>query len=245
MRRTRLRCSICRNAKPDDARNRYEKILVRDPKNEDMLLAVAELVATTGQGPDQVKAAIERAVTANPASVRPRIALINYYSRIRDAKAALAAADAARGAFPNDSQVLESLGVAQMMAGERAKAIDTFRQLVQLQPQNATALMRLADAQTGMKDYNCRDRHASQSDRDPTRSDSSLGRAGEGLRPVRPPGRRNRRGPQASEAAPGSRARFCNRSRSARRPKEVGRSGTTLSRRDRAPACANPRGRRL
>jgi putative PEP-CTERM system TPR-repeat lipoprotein len=140
--------------KPDDARNRYEKILVRDPKNEDMLLAVAELVATTGQGPDQVKAAIERAVTANPASVRPRIALINYYSRIRDAKAALAAADAARGAFPNDTQVLESLGVAQMMAGERAKAIETFRQLVQLQPQNATALMRLADAQAGMKDYN-------------------------------------------------------------------------------------------
>ena len=139
--------------KPDDARSRYEQILVRDPKNEDMLLALAELVATTGQGADKVRAAIERAIAANPTSVRPRIALINYYSRLRDAPAGLAAANAARAAFPNDPQVVESLGIAQIMAGERAPALDTFRQLVQLQPQSATALMRLADAQAGMKDY--------------------------------------------------------------------------------------------
>jgi putative PEP-CTERM system TPR-repeat lipoprotein len=139
--------------KPEDARKRYESIVAREPKNEDMLLALAELAVITGQGPGDVRAAIERAISANPTSVRSRLALINYYARIGDAKAQLAAADAARAALPNDPQIVESFGVAQLAAGERARAIDTFKQLVQLKPQNAMALMRLADAQAGTKDY--------------------------------------------------------------------------------------------
>jgi putative PEP-CTERM system TPR-repeat lipoprotein len=142
-----------RERKPEDARKRYEQIVAREPKNEDMLLALAELAAVTGKGPSEVKAAIERAISANPTSVRPRLALTNYYSRIGDAKAQLVAADAARTALPNDAQIVESLGVAQLAAGDRARAIETFRQLVQLTPQNAIALMRLAEVQAGMKDY--------------------------------------------------------------------------------------------
>ena len=58
-----------------------------------------------------------------------------------------------RAALPNDPQIVESFGVAQLAAGERARAIDTFKQVVRLKPQNAMALMRLADAQAGAKDY--------------------------------------------------------------------------------------------
>ena len=139
--------------KPEDARKRYERIVAQEPKNEDVLLALGELAAVTGQSPADVKAAVERAITANPTSVRPRLALINYYSRNGDTKGQLAAADAARAALPNDPQIVESFGVAQLAAGERARAIDTFKQVVRLKPQNAMALMRLADAQAGAKDY--------------------------------------------------------------------------------------------
>jgi putative PEP-CTERM system TPR-repeat lipoprotein len=138
--------------KPEDARKRYEQLLAKDPKNEQLLLALAELLVITRHPPDEVKAAIDRAIAANPTSVRPRLALISYYMRVPDQKAALAAAQAARTAFPNDPQVLELLGVAQL-ASDPALAVDTFKQLVQMQPQNAKSLLRLAQAQMVVKDY--------------------------------------------------------------------------------------------
>ncbi|MGH8714710.1 MAG: XrtA/PEP-CTERM system TPR-repeat protein PrsT [Casimicrobiaceae bacterium] len=140
--------------KSDDARKRYEALLAKDPANEQLLLGLAELLVMSGHSPDEVKATIERAIAAAPKSTRPRLALINYFVNLRDAKSALAAAKSAQAAFPNDAQVLEALGVAQRGAGQTADALATFKQLVQLQPQNATALLRLADAEVAQKDYN-------------------------------------------------------------------------------------------
>ena len=42
----RWACSTCRKRKPDDARKRYEQMLAKDPKNEQLLLALAELSPT-------------------------------------------------------------------------------------------------------------------------------------------------------------------------------------------------------
>ena len=139
--------------KAEDARKRYEAMLVKDPKNEQLLLGLAELLVMSGRSPDEVKATIDRAVAAAPKSVRPRLALINYFGNLRDSKAGLDAAKAAQTAFPDDAQVLEALGAAQRAAGQTDDALATFKRLVQLQPQNATALMRLADVQVAQKDY--------------------------------------------------------------------------------------------
>ncbi len=140
--------------KAEDARKRYEAMLVKDPKNEQLLLGLAELLVMSGRSPDEVKAAIDRAIAAAPKSVRPRLALINYYGNLRDAKAGLEAAKAAQAAFPDDAQILEAVGVAQRAAGQTDEALATFKRLVQLQPQNAMASMRLADVQVAQKDYN-------------------------------------------------------------------------------------------
>ena len=139
--------------KAEDARKRYEAMLVKDPKNEQLLLGLAELLVMSGRSPDEVKATIERAIAAAPKSVRPRLALINYFGNLRDPKAGLDAAKAAQTAFPDDAQVLEALGAAQRAAGQTDEALATFKRLVQLQPQNAMALMRLADVQVAQKDY--------------------------------------------------------------------------------------------
>lgn len=139
--------------KPDDARKRYEALLAKDPKNEQVLLGLAEVLVMSGRGSDEVKAALERAIAAVPKSTRPRLALVNYYENLRDPKAALEAATAARAAFPDDMQVLEALGIAQRAAGQTAEAMATFKRMVGLQPHNATALMRLADAQAAQKDF--------------------------------------------------------------------------------------------
>ncbi len=139
--------------KAEDARKRYEALLVKDPKNEQLLLGLAELLVMSGRSPDEVKAAIDRAIAAAPKSVRPRLALINYYGNLRNAKAGLEAAKAAQAAFPDDTQILEAVGAAQRAAGQNDEALATFKRLVQLQPQNEMASMRLADVQVAQKDY--------------------------------------------------------------------------------------------
>jgi putative PEP-CTERM system TPR-repeat lipoprotein len=107
----------------------------------------------TGHSSDEVKAAVDRAIAANPTSVRPRLAMVAYYLQQGDRKSALAAAQSAREAFRNEPQVIEALGTTQLAVGESNQAVESFRQLVQLQPQSPGALIRLAEAQLAVKDY--------------------------------------------------------------------------------------------
>jgi putative PEP-CTERM system TPR-repeat lipoprotein len=135
------------------ARKRYEDILAKDPRNEQALIAVANLLAATRAPAAEVKAALEKAVAANPSSVRSRLVLINYYAQQRDGKGALDAARAANTAIPNNPQILDALGGAQIAAGESNQALETFTRAVKQQPENAHPLFRLAAAQASAKDY--------------------------------------------------------------------------------------------
>ena len=137
----------------DGARKRYEKLLATDPRNEQALLSYAAILAAAKAPAAEVRAAIEKAVTANPASVRPRLFLIGYLTRQKDPKAALAAAQAAQAAFPTNPEVLEVLGAAQQAAGESNQALETFARAAKMLPQNPTPLIRLAGVQASLKDY--------------------------------------------------------------------------------------------
>jgi putative PEP-CTERM system TPR-repeat lipoprotein len=135
------------------ARKRYAQMLAKDPKNEALLLAQAELLGATGASQQEVTATIERAIAANPTSARSRLALIGYLVQKRDNKAALAAAQAAQAAVPDNPQILNALGVNQLLAHENTQAAETFRRVAQLQPQSAAPLVRLAEVQILSKDY--------------------------------------------------------------------------------------------
>ncbi|MEP7183473.1 MAG: XrtA/PEP-CTERM system TPR-repeat protein PrsT [Betaproteobacteria bacterium] len=137
----------------DGARKRFEQMLTKDPKNEAALLALAELLAMQKAPPADIKAAIDRAIVANPTSVRARLSLISYNGQLKDWKAALAAAQAAQAALPDNPQILEAVAATQAAAGEPNQAIETLRQAVKLQPENPAPLVRLADIQMRGKDY--------------------------------------------------------------------------------------------
>ena len=128
------------DGKPDAARKRYEALLAKNPKNEQVLLAMAELMATSGGAPAEVKAAIQRAVDANPDSVRPRLMLIKYNLATRDVKAGLAVAQAAQAqpTLRNDPGLVDALAAAQLASGETNQAIETLRRLTEISPQNPT-----------------------------------------------------------------------------------------------------------
>ncbi len=129
-------------------------MLAKDPKNEQLLLGLAELLVMSGHSPDEVKATIDRAIAAVPKSTRPRLALINYYENLRDAKSALDAAKAAQAAFPTIRRFWKRWESRSAQPGQTDDALATFKRLVQLQPHNATALMRLAETEVAQKDYN-------------------------------------------------------------------------------------------
>jgi putative PEP-CTERM system TPR-repeat lipoprotein len=138
---------------PDAARKRFDAVLAKAPGNEAALLGLAELLAASRAPAKEVTAALQRAVAANPSSVNARLALIAYLGRTKDLKGALAAAQAARTAIPNDPRILDAVGVAQLAAGEANQAITTFNALVTAQPESPAPLLRLARAQTVAKDY--------------------------------------------------------------------------------------------
>jgi putative PEP-CTERM system TPR-repeat lipoprotein len=135
------------------ARDRYDKLLAKNPKNEQLLLGAAEILRMSGAPSTQVRAAFERAVSANPGSVRSRVALIGYDVSIGDTKGAMTAAQSAIAAIPKDPQLLEALANVSLMNGDANQAVDTLKQLVVLQPQNPAAMLRLANAQAVTKDY--------------------------------------------------------------------------------------------
>ncbi len=133
--------------KPEIARKRFEDVLANDPKNAGALLALADLRAREGGDKKEVAALITKAIEANPNESTPRVLLVDYHLRQRDAKLALAAAQNALAAMPDRPELLDVAGRAQLAAGESQQAITTFSKLVSLQPQSPQALLRLADAQ--------------------------------------------------------------------------------------------------
>ncbi|MEW5879412.1 MAG: XrtA/PEP-CTERM system TPR-repeat protein PrsT [Pseudomonadota bacterium] len=138
--------------KPGAAKARYEAMIAADPKNEQIYIALADLLARTGSPPADVAAALQRAVAANPQSVDARITLIGFQLRARDTAAALAAAREAATALPREPRLLDALAEAQIAAGQSREAIETLKKSVDLQPQTVRPLVRLAAVQAGAKE---------------------------------------------------------------------------------------------
>lgn len=140
------------DGKPEAARQRFEAHLKTYPKSYQAKLAMAELEARTGAPAATVAATLKEATKINPSEPVPHLMLINRLIGSGDAKAALAAAQDASAALPNNLEIQDALGIAQMAAGDSLRAVATFKKLNSLQPKNAAVLVRLADALRASQD---------------------------------------------------------------------------------------------
>ena len=140
--------------RPDDARKRYETMIAKDDKNDQLYLALADLQTRSGADPKAIGETLQRAVSANPQSVPARLSLIEFHLRNKDSKAALTAAQGAVAAMPSDPRILEAGGVALEAAGETQQAIETYSKLAALQPQSPQPLLRLAALYARQKETN-------------------------------------------------------------------------------------------
>lgn len=137
--------------KPDDARKRFEAVFRADPKNTQALLALAELKAANNGTPDEVTSLINKAITASPSESAPRLALIQYFLKLKENKKALTAANEAASAIPEKPEILDALGVTQQLAGDLNQAHITYGKLASLQPASALPLLRLAEIEFANK----------------------------------------------------------------------------------------------
>jgi cellulose synthase operon protein C len=138
--------------KPDDARKRFEAVLVKDPKNMRAHLALAEFRARSGGTTDEVAALISKAIAAEPTSAMPRIALISYYLRSKEPKKAVATAQDGLAVLPDNAELLEATGRAQIAAGDTNQAVAAFARLAQVRPGAPEPYIQMASAQMAAKD---------------------------------------------------------------------------------------------
>lgn len=131
--------------KPDDARKRFEAVLVAEPKNFGALLALADLKNAAGGKPEEILAFVLKAVEANPTELPPRLALIEFHLRSKDAKKALTAAQEALAAMPDKPELLDAVGRTQQIAGDSNQALITYGKLATQQPTLPLAQMRMAE----------------------------------------------------------------------------------------------------
>jgi cellulose synthase operon protein C len=130
--------------RPEDARKRFQDVIARDPKNELGYLGLADVQSRTGAAQKDISDTIDRAVAANPQAVQARVAQVNLLLTHRDAKGALAAAQAALNALPDEARIVEALARAQEASGEYNQATETLQRLAKLQPESPQPLLQLA-----------------------------------------------------------------------------------------------------
>lgn len=132
------------SGKPAIARKRIESVLAVDPKNLRALLAFTKIRVIEGAPKTEIADLLDKAIKFNPADFAPRLLLIDHYLAQRDVKAAQTVAEEASAELPNNPEILDALGRAQMAAGSTQQAINSFSKLASLEPRSTRAYVRLA-----------------------------------------------------------------------------------------------------
>lgn len=140
------------SGKVDAARKRVEGFSKANPTHARALMLQADLAQAAGALPPEVTRLQAEAVRADPTDPDAHWALVRRHMQLADRTAALAAAQAAVAAMPSDLRLLESLGQAQLLAGEAQQALSTFRKLVTARPPSAPLQMAVAEAHLAAND---------------------------------------------------------------------------------------------
>ncbi|MDP2809144.1 MAG: PEP-CTERM system TPR-repeat protein PrsT [Rhodocyclaceae bacterium] len=137
--------------KPDQARQRFESVLAKDPKNVQAMLALAELRTRSGAGADEVAGLIGKAVAAAPDDPTPRLALIGLHVSAKDSGKALTAVQEAMAALPDRPEILDVAGRVFQLTGDTNQALATYGKLAILLPTAAHPYLRMAEIQVAAK----------------------------------------------------------------------------------------------
>lgn len=126
------------------ARGRIEAILEKDKNNVPALLSLVQMAPVLGASHQERLDWLERARKVDPKAIEPQLALASYYSQVGNYKRTLEIAQQVQASNPDNVQLLDFLGAAQVTAGQLEQALTTYRKFSQLMPNSPLALLRLA-----------------------------------------------------------------------------------------------------
>ena len=138
--------------KPEAAQLRFETILKRQPGHLRALLSLADLKGRSGAPRQEVVELLTTAVRQNPSEPVAHLSLVNKLLADKQTDAALAAAQQAEAALPNQAAILDALGRAQQATGQTNQALATYNKIIALHPGNPAAHLRIADMKLASKD---------------------------------------------------------------------------------------------
>jgi putative PEP-CTERM system TPR-repeat lipoprotein len=133
------------------ARTRYEAILKVQKNEVSAMVGMARLEALQGRDGEAIEW-LERAKQVDPGALPPRMMLGVYQLRHGNSAVALTELNQARVHHPNDPELLNLLGQAEFISGQKDSAVSTYKRWVGVEPLSALAHYRLAAAQAGIND---------------------------------------------------------------------------------------------
>lgn len=136
-----------RQGKAEQARARLRAAAKANPKSPGPWLALAGVDGVTGRPRQEVVASLAKAVALEPTNPALRMRQVRYLLNARDTGAALAAARDATVALPDDPEVLDALGAAQLAAGDWQQAGRSYNRLATIRPNAPEAWLGLARLQ--------------------------------------------------------------------------------------------------
>ena len=129
----------------DQAGKRLDAAIAADARNHTARLALASLRLKQNAPLTEVKELLAAGITAAPSEPQPRVRLIDLLLQKKQFKDALTIAQEALASLPNDADVIDALGRAQVLAGDTQQAISTFRKLASVDAKNTRPHIRLAE----------------------------------------------------------------------------------------------------
>ncbi len=133
--------------KPALALSRLDALLQRQPKRLEAMLTQIEIKAQGGASADDVRAMLGAVVRAHPNNPVAHALQIDYLLASGKTTQALTSAQAAVAALPDQVDLLDRWGRAQVASGQLFQAEAAFQRLSELQPERAQPHLRLAEVQ--------------------------------------------------------------------------------------------------
>ena len=137
--------------KPQLAQQRFEAIIKAQPGHLRAMHALAELRAHMGASKQEVTDLLASAVKLNPGEASAHVSLVNNHLINKQNDQALAVAQQALAALPDQPAILDALGRAQFASGQYAQAISTYSKIVAAEPGNVQVHTRIAEINLAAK----------------------------------------------------------------------------------------------
>ncbi len=126
---------------------RLEAYIKKHEKSVGALLTLAETKAQMGAAPDEVIALLKRAQAADPKKIKTSSVLARYQMANGKPKEAMESLQVGLAVSPDSAELVDTQGSINISSGKAVDAVANFTRLTILQPKQAGAWAKLAQAQ--------------------------------------------------------------------------------------------------